>query len=244
MMTRFQSLTLAFISAIVCPICAVHANELHSAEAPVPLHSPEVIASVIERIQNQVQALPANNENSNQIAIAVSLSMPRASLLRLAQDAKDAGLALSFRGVGETIPATETDDGKMPTVIERYGSHLLKRHLASFDFLREVGVTIRIDPMLFQKANINHVPQVLVIGKAHHPLQNCALTNASDSLCAGTPAQTTVITRAIGDVTLAFALRHLEDELKTSLKENQGNEVLMSALQTVQATLKPLGERP
>lgn len=243
MMTRFQSLTLAFISAIVCPICAVHANELHSAEAPVPLHSPEVIASVIERIQNQVQALPANDENSNQIAIAVSLSMPRASLLRLAQDAKDAGLALSFRGVGETIPATMTDDGKMPTVIERYGSHLLKRHLASYDFLREVGVTIRIDPMLFQKANINHVPQVLVIGKAH-PLQICALTNAPDSLCAGTPAQTTVITRAIGDVTLAFALRHLEDELKTSLKENQGNEVLMSALQTVQATLKPLGERP
>ena len=191
MMTRFQSLTLAFISAIVCSICAVHANELHSAEAPVPLHSPEAIASVIERIQNQAQALPANDENSHQIAIAVSLSMPRASLLRLAQDAKDAGLALSFRGVGETIPATMTDDGKMPTVIERYGSHLLKRHLASFDFLREVGVTIRIDPMLFP-----------------------------------------------------FALRHLEDELKTSLKKNQGNEVLMGALRTVQATLKPLGERP
>ena len=244
MMTRFQSLTLAFISAIVCPICAVHANELHSAEVPVPLHSPEAIALVIERIQNQVQALPSEDKTVNQIAIAVSLSMPRASLLRLAQDAKDAGLALSFRGVGETIPATVTDDGKMPTVIERYGSHLLKRYLASFDFLREVGVTIRIDPMLFRKANIDHVPQVFVIGRSHHPLQNCALSQDSDSHCAGTPAQTTVITRAIGDVTLAFALRHLEDELKTSLKENQGNEVLISALQTVQAILKPLGERP
>lgn len=52
MMTRFQSLTLAFISAIVCSICAVNANELHSSEAPVPLRSPEAIASVIERIQN------------------------------------------------------------------------------------------------------------------------------------------------------------------------------------------------
>lgn len=245
MTTRLKLFAFMLLNTVsFTSMAAPWVTPLNTAKAPALLQSPEAIASVVDQLQEKVESLPADSEANDQIAIAVSLSMPKASLLRLAQDAKDAGLALSFRGVGETIAPSVSKDGKMPSVIERYGSQLLKRHLGSFDFLRETGVTIRIDPVLFEKADIDLVPQVLIIDQNANSLKTCTLSKVSDGNYSNKSTQTTVLARAVGDVTLAYALRHLEDEFENRLKTESENTALKSALKTVHKALEPLGERP
>lgn len=62
--------------------------------------TPDEVQAIVQQAQESVQTLPQTQEEDIAIAIAVSLSMPRASLLKLGQDARDAGLTLTFRGVG------------------------------------------------------------------------------------------------------------------------------------------------
>ena len=65
--------------------------------------TPGEVQAIVQQAQESVQTLPQTQEEDIAIVIAVSLSMPRASLLKLGQDARDAGLALTFRGVGTEI---------------------------------------------------------------------------------------------------------------------------------------------
>lgn len=76
----------------------------HAAAASVTAEDPTSVQSLpltIDDILSNAQAIQTEMLNQNRIEtlLLVSLSMPEASLKRLAVDAKDAGVPLVFRGV-------------------------------------------------------------------------------------------------------------------------------------------------
>ena len=187
--------------------------------------TPEDVQTLVHEAQTAVDKLPAHEEEQVAVAIAVSLSMPKASLLRLAEDARDAGLPLTFRGVGTKI--TNKPDEKPKTILERYGKGLVARHMRDFEFLREAGATVQIDPVLFNRHGINDVPRVLVV-----PVCRTACEKAS------------LLFEARGDVTLRYALEHIQNEISRALNTDSENTQLIHAQGLVQRYLERLGDRP
>ncbi len=187
--------------------------------------TPLELQTIISEAQRSVNELPEPNEEEFVIAIAVSLSMPRASLERLAIDARDAGLALSFRGVGVEI--NDKPDEKPRTVLERYGKGLIARHMEEFKFLTDLGASVKIDPVLFNHQGIKDVPQVMVM-----PVCKTACEN------------TQALFVARGDVTLRYALEYLASEIATALKKHPGDSQLTKAAHLVKSALDKLGDRP
>lgn len=187
--------------------------------------TPFELQTVISEAQQSVNNLPEPDEKELVIAVAVSLSMPRASLERLAVDARDAGLALSFRGVGVEI--TNQSDEKPRSVLARYGKGLIARHMKDFKFLTDTGVSVKIDPVLFSRQAIKEVPQVMVI-----PVCKTACEN------------TEALFVARGDVTLRYALDYLNKEIESALNKNSDNSQLAKAAQLIKSALDKLGERP
>lgn len=187
--------------------------------------TPLELQTVIAEAQQSVNDLPEPNEEELLIAIAVSLSMPRASLERLAIDARDAGLALSFRGVGVEI--NDKPDEKPRTVLERYGKGLIARHMEDFKFLTDLGASVKIDSVLFSRQTIKDVPQVMVM-----PVCKTACEN------------TQALFVARGDVTLRYALDYLASEITTALKKHPGDSQLTKAAHLVKSALDKLGDRP
>lgn len=187
--------------------------------------TPEDVQNLVQEAQTAVEKLPSQEEEQVAVAIAVSLSMPKASLLRLAEDARDAGLPLTFRGVGTEI--TNKPDEKPKTILERYGKGLVARHMRDFEFLREVGATVQIDPVLFNRHAISDVPRVLVV-----------------PVCRTACEKTAVLFEARGDVTLRYALEHIQNEITRALKADSENTQLISAQDLVQRYLDRLGDRP
>ena len=187
--------------------------------------TPEDVQNLVQEAQTAVEKLPSQEEEQVAVAIAVSLSMPKASLLRLAEDARDAGLPLSFRGVGTEI--INRPDEKPQTILERYGKGLIARHMRDFEFLRETGTTVQIDPVLFNRHAISDVPRVLVV-----PLCRTACEKAS------------LLFEARGDVTLRYALEHIQNEITRTLNTDSENTQLIYAQDLVQRYLERLGDRP
>lgn len=187
--------------------------------------TPQDVQNLVQEAQTAVEKLPAHEEEQMAVAIAVSLSMPKASLLRLAEDARDAELPLTFRGVGTEI--TNKPDEKPKTTLERYGKGLVARHMRDFEFLREAGATVQIDPVLFKRHAITDVPRVLVV-----PVCRSACEKAS------------LLFEARGDVTLRYALKHIQNEITRALKADSENTQLISAQGLVQRYLDRLGDRP
>lgn len=187
--------------------------------------TPEDVQTLVHEAQTAVENLPAHKEEQVAVAIAVSLSMPKASLIRLAEDARDAGLPLTFRGVG--IEINNRPDEKPQTILERYGKGLVARHMRDFEFLRETGATVQIDPVLFNRHGINDVPHVLVV-----PVCRTACEKAS------------VLFEARGDVTLRYALEHIQNEITRALNTDSENTQLIHAQGLVQRYLERLGDRP
>lgn len=187
--------------------------------------TPEDVQNLVQEAQTAVEKLPSQEEEQVAVAIAVSLSMPKASLLRLAEDARDAGLPLTFRGVGTEI--TNKPDEKPKTILERYGKGLVARHMRDFEFLREVGATVQIDPVLFNRHGISDVPRVLVV-----PVCRTACEKAS------------LLFEARGDVTLRYALEHIQKEIHRTLAADPENLQINKALELVNRYLDRLGDRP
>lgn len=194
---------------------------LSTAYALTPLE----LQTVISEAQQAVNNLPEPDEKELVIAVAVSLSMPRASLERLAIDARDAGLALSFRGVGVEI--TNQPDEKPRTVLERYGKGLIARHMKDFKFLTDTGVSVKIDPVLFSRQAIRDVPQIMVI-----------------AVCKTACENTEALFVARGDVTLRYAINYLNKEIESALNKNPDNSQFIKASQLIKSALDKLGERP
>lgn len=187
--------------------------------------TPGEVQAIVEQAQESVQTLPQTQEEDIAIAIAVSLSMPRASLLKLGQDARDAGLTLTFRGVGTEIQ--NRPDEKPQTVAQRYGKGLIARHMEDFKFLTDVGANVQIDPVLFARHNITDVPRVMVIPVCHTACEH---------------NQAILVAR--GDVSLRYALDALHKEASEQLKAKPESQELQKALKLIEGALDRLGDRP
>ncbi len=187
--------------------------------------TPAEVQSIVEQAQESVQALPQTQEEDIAIAIAVSLSMPKASLLKLGRDAKDAGLALTFRGVGTEI--NNKPDEKPQTIVERYGKGLIAHHMKDFQFLTNTGANIQIDPVLFARHNITDVPRVMVV-----------------PVCRSACERTQALFVARGDVSLRYALEVLFKDASEKLKTDPDSKELQKALKLIEEALNQLGDRP
>lgn len=187
--------------------------------------TPAEVQSIVEQAQESVQALPQTQEEDIAIAIAVSLSMPKASLLKLGCDAKDAGLALTFRGVGTEI--NNKRDEKPRTIAERYGKGLIARHMEDFQFLTDVGANIQIDPVLFARHNITDVPRVMLV-----------------PVCRTQCEKSQALFVARGDVSLRYALEVLFKDASEKLKADPDSKELQKAQKLIEEALNRLGDRP
>lgn len=186
--------------------------------------TPGEVQAIVQQAQESVQTLPQTQEEDIAIAITVSLSMPRASLLKLGQDAQDAGLTLTFRGVGTEIQ--NRPDEKPQTVAQRYGKGLIARHMEDFKFLTNVGVNIQIDPVLFARHNITDVPRVMVV-----------------PVCRSACERTQAILVARGDVSLRYALEALFKDVTNQLKTEPENKQLLKVKSLLEEKLLRLGDR-
>ena len=186
--------------------------------------TPGEVQAIVQQAQESVQTLPQTQEEDIAIAIAVSLSMPKASLLKLGQDARDAGLALTFRGVGTEIPQDHT--GKSKSVLERYGKGLIARHMEDFKSLTDAGAYVQIDPVLFARHNITDVPRVMVV-----------------HVCRSACEHTQALLVARGDVSLRYALDALLKDVTNRLKTETENKQLLKAKTLIEEKLLRLGDR-
>lgn len=187
--------------------------------------TPGEVQAIVQQAQESVQTLPQTQEEDIAIAVAVSLSMPRASLLKLGQDVRDAGLTLTFRGVGTEIQ--NRPDEKPQTVAQRYGKGLIARHMEDFKFLTDAGANVRIDPVLFARHNITDVPRVMVV-----------------PVCRSACERTQAILVGRGDVSLRYALETLFKEGTEKLRVNPNSQELQKALKLIEDALARLGDRP
>ena len=186
--------------------------------------TPGEVQAIVQQAQESVQTLPQTQEEDIAIAVAVSLSMPRASLLKLGQDARDAGLALTFRGVGTEIQ--NRPDEKPRTVAQRYGKGLIARHMEDFKFLTDAGANVQIDPVLFTRHNITDVPRVMVV-----------------PVCRSACERTQAILVARGDVSLRYALDALFKDVTNRFKTEPENKQLLKAKSLLEEKLLQLGDR-
>lgn len=186
--------------------------------------TPGEVQAIVQQAQESVQTLPQTQEEDIAIAITVSLSMPRASLLKLGQDARDAGLTLTFRGVGTEIQ--NRPDEKPQTVAQRYGKGLIARHMEDFKFLTGAGANVQIDPVLFARHNITDVPRVMVV-----------------PVCRSACERTQAILVARGDVSLRYALEALFKDVTNQLKTEPENKQLLKVKSLLEEKLLRLGDR-
>lgn len=186
--------------------------------------TPGEVQAIVRQAQESVQTLPQTQEEDIAIAIAVSLSMPRASLMKLGQDARDAGLSLTFRGVGTEIQ--NKPDEKPQTVAQRYGKGLIAWHMEDFKFLTDAGANVQIDPVLFVRHNITDVPRVMVV-----------------PVCRSACERTQAILVARGDVSLRYALDALFKDVTNQLKTEPENKQLLKAKSLLEEKLLRLGDR-
>ena len=189
--------------------------------------TPNDILQRIERAQASVNTLSTDNQSQWSLWAAVSFSMPRTSLSRLATDAGAAQIPLVFRGVG-TEPEKEDPQpqGKPQTQLERYGKNFLARHLTDFEPLIKEGAAVKLDPKRFEKASVTDVPRLILMRE-----------NRERS---GSPLYFT----ARGDVTLRFALEFLMSEIKNTTNSKLADSDRKEALRVLDSALNRLGERP
>lgn len=186
--------------------------------------TPGEVQAIVQQAQESVQTLPQTQEEDIAIAIAVSLSMPRASLLKLGQDARDVGLVLTFRGVGTEIQ--NRPDEKPRTVAQRYGKGLIARHMEDFKFLTDAGANVQIDPVLFARHGITDVPRVMVV-----------------PVCRSACEHSQAILVARGDVSLRYALDALFKDVTNRFKTEPENKQLLKAKSLLEEKLLQLGDR-
>ena len=188
--------------------------------------TPNDILQRIERAQASVNTLPTDNQSLWSLWVAVSFSMPKASLSRLATDAGAAQIPLVFRGVGTQPDEYDRETNEPPqTQLERYGKGFLARHLTDFEPLIKEGAAVKLDPKRFEKASVTDVPRLILMRE-----------NRERS---ASPLYFT----ARGDVTLRFALEFLMSELKNTPSSKLADSDRKEALRVLDSALNRLVER-
>lgn len=173
----------------ICLACGLLALVTTTSFATQPVWTIEDVlesaSQLSSDIQNQVNAEPEVTAH-----VLASLSMPKASLDRLAEDAKLAGIILSFRGVPLGKSSNSTYETRTPL--------LNAATLAPFKDLIDKGVEVELNPELFTEHGVIEVPALVL------------KENTSPS-ASGNCNQTGKTVMVTGDVTLGFALDKLTD---------------------------------
>lgn len=186
-----------FLSALLtCPVLTFAASEPWTIE--------DVLEASSELSQQMRDPETAPQKPLPQAFVLVSFSMPKASLERLARDAKDASVPLVFRGVPQTKQPSEP---KLPL--------LNPQSLAAFQPLIDSGADVQLNPELFSEFNIRQVPALIIKEESSAAPDGCIQS-----------AKTVIVP---GDVTLGYALDRLIErkdsigEATRSLRAKLGN---------------------
>lgn len=185
-------------------LSALIAFPLVSSATSEPWTIEDVLEASSELSQQMRSPEAASQKPLPQAFVLVSLSMPQASLERLARDAKDAHVPLVFRGVPET---KEPADPKLPL--------LNPQSLAAFQHLIDSGADVQLNPELFSEFNIRQVP-ALILKEEKSAGEDGCIENAKAVIVPG-------------DVTLGYALDRLTDrkdaigEAARNLRTKLGN---------------------
>jgi len=110
---------------------------------PIPAtSSPADIAAIAGGYEARIKARGTGNQPSSRLLIMVSFSMPRASLTRLADQAKRCGGVLVLNGL---------KDGSLPATAQ-----------AIHQTFGQPGAPLQIDPRLFSRYAVNVVPTFIL----------------------------------------------------------------------------------
>ncbi len=168
-----------------------------TAEQSLPLTIDDILGNA-QAIQTEML-----NQNRMETLLLVSLSMPEASLQRLAVDAKDAGVPLVFRGV----PVDPKAPANKPL--------LNPQTLQAFNFLVELGASVELNPEIFKEFGVTEGPMLIIRKHQQKPLESsgsCATQNLDASQNAAL---------VLGDVTLGYMLDTLTERQDEIGKEAQ-----------------------
>jgi hypothetical protein len=170
---------------------------------------------------------------SGTLRLFVSFSMPKASLERLARDAKDAGIVLTFAGVPKT--GREEEEKKEENPPAKPLPLLNPESLAAFEPLIALGASVELHPEAFRTWGVAEVPALLVTPPAAAPGPvpfDEESRPAAESTCAASSAEPAIPSVLVsGDVTLRHMLEaaqseapHLSLEIAPYLERLAGRE--------------------
>jgi hypothetical protein len=171
---------------------------------------------------------------SGTLRLFVSFSMPKASLERLARDAKDAGIVLTFAGVPKTDAGDEEKKEENPPA--KPLPLLNPESLAAFEPLIALGASVELHPEAFRTWGVAEVPALLVTPPAAAVQDSVPFDEesrpAAKSTCAASSAEPAAPSVLVsGDVTLRHMLEaaqseapHLSLEIAPYLERLAGRE--------------------
>lgn len=129
---------------------------------------------------SQDRPAPPSTQNGPGLVIFISLTMPRPTLERLLDQATQAGASVVLRGFA---------DGSLRQTMAQLQTLIAERTIA-----------VQIDPPAFDRFGITRVPSFVLVRNGARP-QPCA---------AGTCAPPGDYLRIAGDVSLEYALDHMQ----------------------------------
>lgn len=127
-------------------------NIAPATKASVGVIDPEAIAKQYAQVQHQAPG--KRDEDTNEVMVFVSLSMPKASLERASRDTRKAGAALVMRGVTKGV-----------------GPGRWAQSMAALEPITKNGGEVSLHPDLFERYGIKRVPAVVV---ATEPTAGCS----------------------------------------------------------------------
>ncbi|MCD8339044.1 MAG: type-F conjugative transfer system pilin assembly protein TrbC [Burkholderiales bacterium] len=191
------------LNLIICSATFLVCNPALSSEEVLSI---EDLLSNAQEIQSQML-----DDKRTEAFVLVSFSMPEQSLRRLAQDAKDAGIPLVFRGVPyeDTVGKEGSEESEGPeetkeTMKSQQVPLLNPKSLSQFAIFTDHGVQVELNPEIFEELSVTKVPALVIrTNTTANPFNDKAQCNKSD------PKEKVVIVE--GDVTLGYMLDSLLD---------------------------------
>lgn len=120
-------------------------------KSDVGMIDPEAIAKQYAQIQHEAPI--KQDEDTNEVMVFVSLSMPKGSLERVARDTRKAGASIVMRGVSKGV-----------------GPGRWAQSMAALEPLTKSGGEVSLAPDLFERYGIKRVPAIVI---ASDPVAGC-----------------------------------------------------------------------
>ncbi len=162
---------------------------------PVPLNQAPIDLEALAKgyaAQTDAMAQTQGLGSGPGLFVFISLSMPQATLQRLIDQAARAKASVFLRGLA---------DGSLRTTVAQVQSLIGRRQ-----------VSIQIDPQAFDRFSIERVPSFVLVRDGTRPA-SCA---------SGTCAPPAAFLRSTGDVSLDYALEHMQRQAPNFAKDAAG----------------------